>query len=378
MSRARQARRWYQPRRSRLGQRVALVMMLAMVTYACVRAVGAWRQVEEYPSVALGEDAMEVELVIPRGTSLPGVLRLLQDAEIFSERDAVYFKIFVLQRGAANRITAGRHVVSTAMTPAELLEELVRPPAAPEVKVTIPEGWNMTQVAQALAEVGFGTPEEILAAMSSPALLERLAVEGPSLEGYLFPDTYRFDLNAGVDAALGRMVRRHREVFDDLYRRYRASVVKTQRRLEWDRHDLVTLASIVEKETGAAAERPRIAGVFYNRLRFKRFTPKLLQTDPTIIYGCTVPPDKSAACLKFEGRIRRIHLRDRDNPYNTYTHEGLPPGPIANPGRAALEAVMIPEAHRFLYFVSKNDGTHVFSETVDEHESYVDRYQRGG
>ena len=148
MSRARGARRWFQPRRSRLGQRVALAMVLALVTYACVRAAGAWRQVEDYPSVALGEDATEVELSIPRGTSLPGVLRLLQDVGVFSERDAVYFKIFVLQRGAANRITAGRHVVSTAMTPAQLLEELVRPPAAPEVKVTIPEGWNMSQVAQ--------------------------------------------------------------------------------------------------------------------------------------------------------------------------------------------------------------------------------------
>ena len=117
--------------------------------------------------------------------------------------------------------------------------------------------------------------------------------------------------------------------------------------------------------------------MFLNRLRFTSFKPKLLQTDPTIIYGCTVPEQKSAACESFEGRIRRVHLRDPDNPYNTYTHEGLPPGPIANPGRAALEAVLRPEKTRYLYFVSRNDGTHQFSKTVEEHERAVDKYIRG-
>jgi UPF0755 protein len=137
------------------------------------------------------------------------------------------------------------------------------------------------------------------------------------------------------------------------------------------------MASIVEKETGQPVERPRIASVFLNRLRFGSFQPKLLQTDPTIIYGCTVPTEKSAACEQFEGRIRRIHLQDQDNVYNTYTHEGLPPGPISNPGRAALEAVLAPEKSRYLYFVARNDGTHQFSKTRKEHEAAVDKYIRG-
>ncbi|MGB1275340.1 MAG: endolytic transglycosylase MltG, partial [Nannocystaceae bacterium] len=119
-------------------------------------------------------------------------------------------------------------------------------------------------------------------------------------------------------------------------------------------------------------------GVFFNRLRFASFKPKLLQTDPTIIYGCTVPATISEACKQFEGRIRRIHLRDPDNLYNTYTHEGLPPGPITNPGRAALEAVFAPKNSRFLYFVSRNDGTHQFSRNRKEHEAAVDKYIRGG
>jgi UPF0755 protein len=118
--------------------------------------------------------------------------------------------------------------------------------------------------------------------------------------------------------------------------------------------------------------------VFINRLHMPAFSPKLLQTDPTIIYGCTIATPRSAACGKWDGRIRRIQLDDRDNPYNTYTHEGLPPGPISNPGRAALEAVLAPDHTPFLYFVARNDGTHQFSRTVAEHNAAVVKFQRGG
>jgi UPF0755 protein len=140
--------------------------------------------------------------------------------------------------------------------------------------------------------------------------------------------------------------------------------------------EIVVMASLVEKETARAEERPRIAGVFLNRLHLATFKPHRLETDPTIIYGCTVPAQRSAACQQFAGRIRRIHLDDVDNPYNTYTHEGLPPGPICNPGRAALAAVLNPDATPFLYFVSKNDGTHHFSVTFEEHNAAVNKYQR--
>jgi UPF0755 protein len=153
-------------------------------------------------------------------------------------------------------------------------------------------------------------------------------------------------------------------------------------KLKFDDAAIVTLASIVEKETGQPQERPRIAQVFINRLVKSSFKPKLLQTDPTITYGCTVAPmvlgAASPACQKWDGRIHRIHLDDAANPYNTYTHEGLPPGPISNPGRAALAAVFRPDGSNYLYFVAKNDGTHQFSATVAEHEAAVVKYQRGG
>ena len=167
-------------------------------------------------------------------------------------------------------------------------------------------------------------------------------------------------------------------MYADLSRRHRDAERRLAEGLEWSTHDIVTLASIVEKETAAKHERPLIAGVFLNRMRFSSFTPKYLATDPTIIYGCVVPVRKSAACEQFEGRIRRIHLRDQDNPYNTYTHVGLPPGPISNPGREALEAVLEPKSSRFLYFVSRNDGTHKFSRSRTEHDEAVELYQRQG
>jgi UPF0755 protein len=174
------------------------------------------------------------------------------------------------------------------------------------------------------------------------------------------------------------MVRRHRQVFDELRAAHGKGVQDLRKTLSFDDAQIVTLASIVEKETGQPQERPRIAQVFLNRMRFPTFKPRLLQTDPTIVYGCTVALPRSTACLKWDGRIRTIQLTDRENPYNTYTHEGLPPGPIANPGRAALEAVMAPDHTPYLYFVSKNDGTHYFSKTVAEHVAAVVKYQRGG
>ena len=174
------------------------------------------------------------------------------------------------------------------------------------------------------------------------------------------------------------MVRRHRQVYEELRNAHAKGVQDLKKTLGFDDAQIVTLASIVEKETGQPQERPRIAQVFINRLRFPTFVPKLLQTDPTIIYGCTVATPRSAACQKWDGRIHRIQLDDHENPYNTYTHEGLPPGPISNPGRAALEAVLAPDKTPFLYFVARNDGTHQFSRTVAEHNAAVVKFQRGG
>ncbi len=365
-------------RRSRRAQRWALGIVFLLLATAAVTVHSAYRRVVSFPSEPLVAAEAPVTVEIPRGTTLRGAVERLVEAGVLPADEATAFRLFVLHRGAAGRIAAGRHTFRPGMDARALLEELTRRPEAPQVKVTIPEGQNILGVAQILADAGLGPREAFEAAMRDPKLAARLGVPADTLEGYLFPDTYRFRKGAPPEEILAAMVRRHQQVFSDLARRHRAAIRKLRDELGFDAHAIVTLASIVEKETGAAGERPIIAGVFLNRLRMKSFTPKLLQTDPTIIYGCTVPLRKSKACKSFEGRIRRIHLLDDDNPYNTYRHEGLPPGPISNPGRAALEAVLAPKKTRFLYFVSRNDGTHQFSRTRAEHERYVDLYQRKG
>ena len=377
----RRARRpWYKPRRSRRAQRWALLMVCVVLCGAAFALHGAYRSLIAYPERSGTGGAVSIELEIPRGASFAKVLALLQTHEVIAEEEAMMFKIFVLHRGAANKTTAGLHQFRGDMTPAEIVDELLTRHRAKEISVTIPEGKNMVQVAEILGNAGLGEPSLLLNRMRDREFLSRLGIDQPSVEGYLFPDTYRFLAGAhGTKPAdvVERLVRRHHQVYGELRKQYRDAGRQLKKEFSWGHAEIVTLASIVEKETGVKKERPRIAGVFLNRLRFASFTPKLLQTDPTIIYGCSVALNKSPACQSFEGRIRRVHLRDKENPYNTYTHEGLPPGPISNPGRAALEAVFSPEKSKFLYFVARNDGTHHFSKSRSEHENAVDRYIRG-
>ncbi len=367
------------PRKSRRPQRWALLIVAILIGLALASAYSAYQRVLSYPERAGVGSSAPILVEIPPGAGFPQVLALLQDHGVIAEDDARAFKLFVLHRGAAGKITAGEHSFRGDMTPTEILDELTRRQPMTERRVTIPEGKHSLQIAQILADAGLGGSEaELLAAMRDPALLARLEIPGPSAEGYLFPDTYKFSTKATPEQIVERLVRRHRQVYAEVRRANADGARGLAEDFGWDDHEIVIMASLIEKETGQAAERPRIASVFLNRLRFPQFKPKLLQTDPTIIYGCTVPPQKSAACREFEGRIRRIHLRDPDNPYNTYTHEGLPPGPISNPGRDALAAVLAPERTRYLYFVARNDGTHQFSKTRAEHERAVNKYILGG
>jgi UPF0755 protein len=367
------------PRKSRRPQRWALAIITLLVCLALASAYGAYQRLIAYPDRPGTGSSDSIALTIPAGASFPQVLELLQEHEVIATDEARAFRLFVLHRGAANKITAGEHVFRGDMTPTQILDELQRSQPVKERRVTIPEGKHSLQIAAILAEAGLGGSEaELIAAMRDPKLLARLEIPAASAEGYLFPDTYKFSTEATAEQIVERLVKRHRQVYAELHRAHGDAARELGSEFGWNDHQILIMASLIEKETGQAAERPRIASVFLNRLRFPNFKPKLLQTDPTIVYGCTVPEQKSAACKQFEGRIRRIHLRDPDNPYNTYTHEGLPPGPISNPGREALEAVLAPERSRYLYFVARNDGTHHFSKTRDEHEAAVSKYILGG
>lgn len=371
-------RPWWKPRKSSWPQWAALAVVVASVGWGTCAAKRIYEDLSEYPARAGRGSSDPIPIEIPSGASFPEVLSLLVEHGVVPEDEATYFKVFVLQEGAARKTTAGAHVFRGDMTPVEIVEELQRKQKIDETSVTVPEGKNILDVAQILADAGLSDTKSLEAAMRDPKLIASLGIEGETVEGYLFPDTYKFRLEAPAEEIVTRMVKRHKQVFADLERRHRDSLESLEKKLDWGPREVVILASIVEKETGAKHERPLIAGVFLNRLKFSTFKPKLLQTDPTIIYGCTVPAKKSAACEKFEGRIRTIHLKDQDNPYSTYAHEGLPPGPISNPGRAALEAVLAPRESRFLYFVARNDGTHEFSKSVSEHEYWVDVFQRQG
>jgi UPF0755 protein len=222
--------------------------------------------------------------------------------------------------------------------------------------VTIPEGRTIEESAALVAKAELDG-DEFLAAARDPSLIADLDPDATDLEGYLFPDTYHVPLDTSPARALvERMVQRFRQVVTPELERIEKKGFTVR--------EVVIIASLVELETAAVEERPRIAGVFLNRLERRM----LLQTDPTVIYA-----------LKQEGRwdgnIRRRDL-EMDSPYNTYRYAGLPPGPIGSPGREAILAVLDPLETRELYFVSRNDGTHHFSETLREHNRAVNRYQR--
>jgi UPF0755 protein len=369
---------WWRPRRSRWAQYVALVVVTVTLVVGGVWLSRTYQRVVDYPERPGVGSAEPIAIEVAKGASFPQVLTQLLEAGVIPDDEGLYFKLFVLHRGAAGKITAGAHTFRADMTPEQVLAELVRAQRTEETRVTIPEGRNILEVADILAVAGYGDASVILATMRDPALLKELGIEGESVEGYLYPDTYKFPTAATPDQVIRRMVEQHRKVFDNLKRSHREALEELKKTLGWGDREIIIMASLVEKETAAKHERPLIAGVFLNRLRFSSFQPKRLETDPTIIYGCTAAVKKSAACEKFEGRIRRIHLRDPDNPYNTYTHEGLPPGPITNAGKAAFEAVLAPKKSRFLYFVSRNDKTHQFSKTIAEHEAAVEKFMRQG
>jgi len=360
--------------------RRALLVFLLTTALGGGVLVGVLNKIVHYADTPTGSARGAVEVEIPKGAGARQVSELLAGAGLLENPS--YFRLYAGQRGVAARFKAGHYKIEAPVTPRKLVELMIRGAADELVAVTVPEGKNLIEVIDILDAAGVAPKAELMAQAMDPAFARSLELPSASLEGYLFPDTYHLRPHMPAARALVALVRRHRQVFEELRAAHPTGMAMLKNKLGFDDARIVTLASIVEKETGQPEERPRIAQVFINRLSKPNYRPKLLQTDPTIIYGCTVAPvflgKASPACAQWDGRIRRIQLEDQANLYNTYTHEGLPPGPIANPGRAALAAVMRPDGSPYLYFVSKNDGTHQFSPTLAEHEAAVVKYQRGG
>jgi UPF0755 protein len=282
---------------------------------------------------------------------------------------ALYLELF----WKTSTIEPGQHLLSPGMSPALLAACLVRAPRQ-QVKVTIPEGHNSFQIARRLEESGVSLASAFIAATRSAPLLASLDVRAPSAEGYLFPATYELNLDSVPELLLKNFVRQSQRRYQALVARHAAGAERLRDTLSWGAHEVITLASIVEKESGVPSERGLIAGVFYNRLRDPTFRPlRMLQSDPTAAYGCLLPETVAPSCAAFKGMVTPEMVRDPANPYNTYKHAGLPPGPIGNPGEATLEAVLDPPDTPYLFFVAARDGKgHVFSRTWAEHQSAID------
>ncbi len=290
-------------------------------------------------------------VVIPEGATLRQVAVLLEQAGVIRNRGG--FLILGKIASADRRIPAGEYELHAGMRPAEILSRILNGQVVLHA-VTIPEGYTFTQIADLLTQKGLSDPDEFLQLARDKQFIQTLNLDVATLEGYLFPNTYRLPRNAKAKDVITTMVTGLWEVFTPELR-------ERAKQVNMSVHEVLTLASVIEKETSMDAERELISAVFHNRLRRK--IP--LQSDPTVIYGLN----------SFDGNLKKRDL-DVRSPYNTYRIKGLPPGPIANPGLHSIRAALYPAPATYLYFVSRNDGTHQFSSTLVEHNRAVDKYQR--
>lgn len=289
------------------------------------------------------------------------------------------FSLYLRLLGAHHTLRAGQDVrLTDDLSPAELARRVARGLGPRSMDVVVPEGFTRFDIAQRLDHYGLMSEQAFLDATVDPAILRELEIPGESAEGYLFPDTYTLRDDLTPTEMMSRMVRSFRSRTERLETRYQGRLTRLHNELGFSMHDVVTLASVVEREAAVSEERPIIAGVFLNRLRSDTFLPRhRLQADPTVSYGCRAEPARAPSCAGFRGRISRAMLEDPANRYNSYRHPGLPPTPICNPGVAAIEAVLAPTQHDYLYFVARGGRRHHFSATLERHNEAVDEYMRG-
>ena len=329
-----------------------ILIWVAIVVLLAVAAAGAW----VFSNVARpykAYDGPEQFVDIPAGTGSIAMGKRLADAGVV--RSPTAFRLAVWMRGSARRLQAGEYRFDRPMSASAVVDKIARGEVYVRI-ITFREGLTNREMAAHFEGQGFGKADEFLKAARNAKLVNDMDPGAKDLEGYLFPDTYTLQRKTTPAQLVERMVGR-----------FRKSLTPDMRTAAENRgftvRELVTLASLVEKETGKPEERPIVAGVYANRL--KAGMP--LQCDPTVIYAMMLAG-------RYEGNIRRDDLQ-MDSPYNTYRYPGLPPGPIAAPGEASLRAAAEPASVPYLYFVSRNDGSHVFATTLEEHNKNVVTYQ---
>jgi UPF0755 protein len=300
-----------------------------------------------------GYTAVEQFVDIPQGAGPQEIGRRLVEGGVV--RDLFVFRAALWWTGRARSLQAGEYRFAEPLSATQVIDLIARG-AVYTHRITFPEGLTIVEMSKIYESRGFGPARDFVSAAANAALVADLDREAPDLEGYLFPETYALPRRVPASRLIALMVERFRTAWPETLRKEAESQGLTTRQA-------VTLASLVEKETGKPEERPLVAAVYRNRHRIGMG----MQADPTVIYAL----QKAG---KYDGNIRRADL-DFDSPYNTYRYSGLPPGPIASPGRASLEATVKPADVTYLYFVSRNDGSHAFATTLAEHNRNVQQFQ---
>jgi UPF0755 protein len=344
-----------EPKKSGAARNIVFIL-LGLVVLAALAAVGFWtvteRRISEFAEVGFGTPETKV-IDIPPGTNPKGVAVLLAKAGVISDADLGYG--YLRREKLGPKLKAGEYEFAGPLSPTQVIEKIIKGDVK-QYRFTVPEGLRVDEVLPLLANSELKLSLEKLNELAKQAgFAKKLGVPADSLEGFLHPDTYSFPKAASEEMVLKKMVSRTLEEFKNAPRKAG---------MQLDLLQSITLASIVEKETGAAEERPRISCVFSNRLRLGM----KLQTDPTVIYA------KFLRTGTYNKNITRADLT-AEHAYNTYTMKGLPPGPIAGPGALAIRASLNPLICDDLFFVSKNDGTHVFCPDLKCHEANVQKWQ---
>ncbi len=315
--------------------------------------VGAYQTIRwaEGPAIPPEAHPPSKVVVIPDGSTFQHVATLLERAGLI--KSSFSFVLLGKWRSADRKVHAGEYELNAGMNPGDILALLLNGQVVLH-PLTIPEGLTLVQIADVVAQDGLTDRAEFLRLAKDRTFIASLGIKAETLEGYLYPDTYKFPRAVKARDVLVAMVEQLKQVVGP-------DLLARMQELKMTMHEVLTLASVIEKETGSGDERPEISAVFHNRL--KKHIP--LQSDPTVIYGLP----------EFDGNLHKKDLSS-PSPYNTYRVQGLPPGPIASPGIQAIRATLYPSNSSFLYFVSRNDGTHQFSATLIEHNKAVEKYQK--
>lgn len=328
--------------------------LLTLIVLALLAAMGVAAMVYMRTSEPFkGYDGPEQFVVIEPGSGTRSIGQRLIQAGVI--RDDPTFRAALWRSGRARTLQAGEFRFDRPMTPSEVIDKIARGDVYNR-RITFPEGLNIQEMARIYEQQGFGKAAAFVAAARDPAAIRSIDPAATDLEGYLFPETYAVPRDTTAAKLVGLMVERFKQLFTD-------EMQKAAKSLELTPREAVTLAALVEKETAQPSERPIVAAVYLNRLKIGM----AMQADPTVIYALQ-------RAGRYNGNIRRDDL-SFDSPYNTYRYPGLPPGPIASPGLASLQAAVAPANVDYLYFVSRNDGSHVFARTLVEHNENVRQYQ---